>query len=196
MVNKQKRVAMAFIPILMLILAVAFAGCASTPTVGETAPAGPSAASGPRTSGPPPTRPTPQETVVTQRPVPGERDVTSAGPMPGGAVSPLKDVFFDYDRAALTDEAKRALNENASWLKGNAQARITVEGHCDERGTAEYNLGLGDRRGKAVREYLVAAGIDGSRIRTISYGKERPFDPGHDESAWQKNRRGHFVVNR
>jgi peptidoglycan-associated lipoprotein len=104
-------------------------------------------------------------------------------------------VFFDYDRAALTDEARRTLNENVSWLKGNPQARITVEGHCDERGTAEYNLGLGDRRAKAVREYLVAAGIDGSRIRTISYGKERPFDPGHDESAWQKNRRAHFVIN-
>ena len=195
-VNKQKRVALAFIPILMMILAVAFAGCASTPTVGETAPAGPSAASTPRTSGPPPTPPRPQEARVEPRPVPTERDVTPSGPMPGGAVSPLKDVFFDYDRAALTDEAKRALNQNATWLKANAQARLTVEGHCDERGTAEYNLGLGDRRAKAVREYLVAAGIDGSRIRTISYGKERPFNPAHDESAWRENRRGHFVVNR
>jgi len=134
------------------------------------------------------------------QPVPRERDVT-AGP-PGGsrpgaaAASPLKDIFFDYDRATLSDEAKRALNENAAWLKANAQARITVEGHCDERGTAEYNLGLGDRRAKAVRDYLTAVGVNGGRIRTISYGEERPFDPGHDESAWQKNRRGHFVIDR
>src|SRR5574341_2041694 len=192
----EKRVAMTFIPILVLILAAAFAGCASTPTVGETAPAGPSAASGPGTSGLPPTPPRAQEARVEPRPVPTERDVT-AGPLggsrPAGAVSPLRDVFFDYDRSTLTDEARRALNENASWLKGNSQARITVEGHCDERGTAEYNLALGDRRAKAVREYLVAAGIDGSRIRTISYGKERPINPGHDEAAWRVNRRAQFA---
>jgi peptidoglycan-associated lipoprotein len=81
-----------------------------------------------------------------------------------------------------------------AWLKANPRAQVTVEGHCDERGTSEYNLGLGDRRAKAVREYLVAAGVDGGRIRTISYGKERPFVQGHDESAWRWNRRAHFVI--
>ena len=108
----------------------------------------------------------------------------------------LKDVFFDYDRATLSDEAKRDLDANVTWLRANPQVRITVEGHCDERGTNEYNLALGDRRAKTVRDYLVAAGVDVRRIITISYGEERPFNPGHDESAWRENRRAHFVINR
>jgi peptidoglycan-associated lipoprotein len=81
-----------------------------------------------------------------------------------------------------------------TWLKSNARAKATIEGHCDERGTTEYNLGLGERRAKAVKDYLVAAGIGADRIATISYGKERPFVLGHDESSWKWNRRGHFAV--
>jgi peptidoglycan-associated lipoprotein len=82
-----------------------------------------------------------------------------------------------------------------AWLKANARAKITLEGHCDERGTAEYNLALGERRAKAVKDYLIAAGIPADRVSTISYGKERPFVLGHDESAWKWNRRGHFVIS-
>jgi peptidoglycan-associated lipoprotein len=106
----------------------------------------------------------------------------------------LKDVFFDFDKSAIRDDQKAPLAENVAWLKANARVKITVEGHCDERGTSEYNLGLGERRAKAVKDYLVAAGIAADRIATISYGKERPFVLGHDESAWKWNRRGHFVI--
>jgi peptidoglycan-associated lipoprotein len=109
---------------------------------------------------------------------------------------PLKDVFFDFDKAVIRDDGKQALNENIQWLKANPTARIMVEGHCDERGTNEYNLGLGDRRAKAVRDYLVAGGVDAKRFSTISYGEERPFVLGHDESAWKWNRRGHFVIQK
>jgi peptidoglycan-associated lipoprotein len=115
-----------------------------------------------------------------------------AAAVPGA--SPLKDVFFDFDKSNLRDDQKAALTEDVGWLKGNTRAKLTVEGHCDERGTAEYNLGLGERRAKAVKDYLVAAGIPADRVATISYGKERPFVLGHDESAWKWNRRGHFVT--
>jgi peptidoglycan-associated lipoprotein len=179
---------------LVLILAAAVAtaiGCATQPEVGSTTPAGPTQVAAPPAPVSPAQRPA--ETAVTQAPAPRETTLASAAPS-AAATSPLKDAFFDYDKALLTDEAKVALNGDVAWLKANPRAQITVEGHCDERGTSEYNLGLGDRRAKAVREYLVAAGVDGGRIRTISYGKERPFVQGHDEAAWRWNRRGHFVV--
>jgi peptidoglycan-associated lipoprotein len=108
--------------------------------------------------------------------------------------SPLKDVFFDTDKSAIKPEAKAALDENVTWLKANPAPAIVIEGHCDERGTVEYNLALGERRAKAARDYLVAAGIDGKRLSTVSYGKERPFVLGHDEEAWKWNRRAHFVT--
>ncbi|OGB92443.1 MAG: peptidoglycan-associated lipoprotein, partial [candidate division NC10 bacterium RIFCSPLOWO2_02_FULL_66_22] len=110
------------------------------------------------------------------------------------AASPLKDVFFDFDKSNIRDDQKAALNDNVAWLKGNSRVKLTVEGHADERGTAEYNLGLGERRAKAAKDYLVAAGIAADRVATISYGKERPFVLGHDESAWKWNRRGHMVI--
>jgi peptidoglycan-associated lipoprotein len=137
---------------------------------------------------------------VTRATPPTETPVqpSPAAPAPGGtsaAASPLKDVFFEYDNSAIRDDQKAALNEDVAWLKGNARTKITLEGHCDERGTAEYNLALGERRAKAVKDYLIAAGIPGDRMSTISYGKERPFVLGHDESAWKWNRRGHFVIS-
>ncbi|HEY7677507.1 MAG TPA: peptidoglycan-associated lipoprotein Pal [Candidatus Methylomirabilis sp.] len=180
----------------MLILAAAAAaaiGCAKQPEVGSTTPAGPTTVTPPAGPAPAPTAQRPSETAVRQPPAPRETTLAPATPTPT-ATSPLKDAFFEYDRALLTDEAKAVLNEDVAWLKANPRAQVTVEGHCDERGTSEYNLGLGDRRAKAVREYLVAAGVDGGRIRTISYGKERPFVQGHDESAWRWNRRAHFVI--
>ena len=108
--------------------------------------------------------------------------------------SPLKPVFFDYDSAELSPAAKTALDENAGVLKKYGTWVLTIEGHCDERGTPEYNLALGERRAVAARTYLVALGVGADRLRTVSYGKEFPFDPGHDEAAWAKNRRAHFVV--
>ncbi len=106
----------------------------------------------------------------------------------------LQDVFFDFDTAAIREDQKAALDANGSVLKANPTLKVLIEGHCDERGTAEYNLGLGERRATAVRDYLVAAGIPAEQIATISYGKERPFVLGHDETAWQWNRRGHVVL--
>jgi len=108
--------------------------------------------------------------------------------------SPLKPVFFGYDQTDISADAQRILDANAEVLKKNATWVITIEGHCDERGTAEYNLALGERRAAAARTYLVSLGIAGDRIRMVSYGKEFPFDPAHTEEAWAKNRRGHFVV--
>jgi len=107
----------------------------------------------------------------------------------------VEDVFFEYDSAALSGTAKRTLEKNADQLK-DANADVTIEGHCDERGTIAYNLALGERRAKAAKDYLVSLGVPGNRLKIISYGKERPFDPGHTESAWSKNRRAHFVGDR
>ena len=98
-------------------------------------------------------------------------------------------VYFDFDSSALSADAKSTLNAQAAFLRSNPSVRITVEGHADERGTREYNLALGDRRASAARDFLVAQGIDGARIKTISYGKERPEMVGSNDEAWAKNRR-------
>jgi peptidoglycan-associated lipoprotein len=108
--------------------------------------------------------------------------------------SPLTPVYFLYDSDQLDDTAKKVLASNADILKKYSTWVVTVEGHCDERGTAEYNLALGDRRALAVRNYLVTLGVSAERLRTVSYGKEFPFDPGHDETAWSHNRRAHFML--
>jgi peptidoglycan-associated lipoprotein len=110
------------------------------------------------------------------------------------AVSPLKPVFFEYDSDQLSDDARKALEENAAVLKKYQTWSITIEGHCDERGTSEYNLALGDRRALAAKNYLQSLGIPASRLNTVSYGKEFPFDPGHSEANWIQNRRAHFMV--
>jgi peptidoglycan-associated lipoprotein len=106
--------------------------------------------------------------------------------------SPLKDVFFDFRESALREDAKQTLKNNIQWLKANPRAQILIEGHADERGTNEYNLALGERRAKAIRDFLVAGNIHAKRVSIISYGEERPFVLGHDESAWKWNRLGHF----
>ena len=106
----------------------------------------------------------------------------------------LKDAFFDYDKAELRPDARQSLSADAVWLKNYPTARILVEGHCDERGTDEYNLALGDRRASAVREYLAALGVGPSRVQTVSYGKERPFCNQETETCWQENRRGHMLI--
>lgn len=106
----------------------------------------------------------------------------------------IRDPFFGYDEAALGADAQAALSTSATWLKQNPAYYLLIEGHCDERGTEQYNLALGDRRASIVRDYLVTLGVDAGRIRTVSYGEERPFDPGHNESAWAKNRRAHLVL--
>lgn len=106
----------------------------------------------------------------------------------------LQDIFFDFDRFAVKDDAKSALNKNAAYMATHKGAGLLIEGHCDERGTTEYNMTLGERRAQAARQYLRYLGVDSSRLDTVSYGTERPFCKEHNEQCWQENRRAHFAV--
>ncbi len=109
--------------------------------------------------------------------------------------SQFDDIRFDYDKSFIREDAKPALAKVADFLKKNPAAKVQIEGHCDERGTAEYNMALGARRAESAKKYLLSLGVKGkSAVSTVSYGKEKPVDPGHTEDAWAKNRRGHFVL--
>ncbi len=110
------------------------------------------------------------------------------------AAAGLRDVFFSYDSWTISEDGRQALSRDADWMKSNLSAAIKVEGHCDERGTSAYNLVLGEKRAKAVRNYLVELGVSANRLSVVSYGKERPFCGEHAESCYQQNRRGHLVV--
>jgi len=106
----------------------------------------------------------------------------------------LKEIYFDFDKYDIRPVDVGILKENSALLVKNPQIKIQIEGHCDERGTAEYNLALGERRANSTKTYLISLGVPEGRISTISYGKERPLDPGHNEEAWAKNRRAHFII--
>jgi peptidoglycan-associated lipoprotein len=136
---------------------------------------------------PPPTETTTPPSETSETPLPPSSETT-------GERLALEDAFFDFDDFSLRQDAKSALETDGKYLQKNSDVRIVIEGHCDERGSVEYNLALGEKRARAAKEYLVSYGIPGSRLTTISYGKERPFDPGHDESSWAKNRRAHVVA--
>ncbi len=113
-----------------------------------------------------------------------------------GETAGLEDIHFDYDQYNIRPDAREILAKNYAILKGMANAKVLIEGHCDERGAEAYNMALGQRRADATRDYLVTLGLSSSQISTISYGKDRPLDPGHDEEAHAKNRRAHFVISR
>ncbi len=118
---------------------------------------------------------------------------------PGVAVteerlSQFDDVRFDFDKSEVREDGRKTCGVVASYLKKNPRAKLLIEGHCDERGTAEYNMALGERRATAVMTYLVSLGVPKTALSTVSFGKEKPLDPGHDEGAWAKNRRAHFVL--
>jgi peptidoglycan-associated lipoprotein len=151
-----------------------------------------------RTAPSPTPRPEATETGPDVRPVdesqPSGEDFTVSDA--SGEGGPLVDIHFEYDQAGLTEEARGILEKHALWMQNHREARIMVEGHCDERGTVEYNLALGNQRAQVTRDYLASLGVAADRLRTTSYGKERPVDPGHDEAAWAKNRRAHFAVSR
>ncbi len=108
--------------------------------------------------------------------------------------APLKMIYFDYDRYLVRDDAKPALEANSAWMRKFSSAKILIEGHCDERGTEEYNLALGEKRAKSTYDYLVSLGVSPQRMQVISYGKSQPLDNGHTEIAWQKNRRAQFLI--
>jgi peptidoglycan-associated lipoprotein len=153
---------------------------------------------------PPGTGTTPARPPAPPEPV-AEQPIVPAEPVPEDAMSgrsldelnresPFQPVFFDYDSAEINAQGQQALQSNAGLMRKYPSWIVTVEGHCDQRGTAEYNLALGERRALAARNYLITLGISADRLRTVSYGKEFPFDPGQGEAAWAKNRRAHFVI--
>lgn len=167
----QPRVILArAIPILVLGMLVAGAGCSKKPKPVTDV----------TTTTPPPARD--QEVKPPETPKTPEVERLT-----------LRDAFFDYDKYNLRDDARDALENNARLLQQQGGFNVLIEGHADERGTVEYNLALGDRRAQSARSFLLEFGIEPSRISTISYGEERPFVQGHDETAWSQNRRAHFV---
>jgi len=116
-------------------------------------------------------------------------------PPPAPVVLPgLGDVFYDFDRSELRADAVEQLKTNANWIQANTANNVIIEGHCDERGTSEYNLALGERRANSARDYIVNLGVAPARLKTVSYGEEKPFADGHNEEAWAQNRRAHFVA--
>ena len=121
-------------------------------------------------------------------------DIGGAGAAFSGEGGPLADIHFELDSAALSDEARATLEKHAAWLQSQRSAHVTIEGHCDERGTVEYNLALGEQRARATRDYLVSLGVAQNRLSIVSFGKERPLATGNDEAAWAQNRRAHFAV--
>jgi peptidoglycan-associated lipoprotein len=163
------------------------------PPVARPASTGPSTDPGAASGGvPKPPEPVPEPVVPPEPKVEDPLEVSDIDKV--NQNSPFQPVFFAYDSIEIDSAGQQALNSNFSILKKYPKWVITIEGHADERGTAEYNLALGTRRAAAARDYLVSLGIPGDRLRTVSYGKEFPFDPTHTESGWSKNRRAHFVL--
>ena len=166
------------------------AGCSTKPAA-QTA-AAPATAPAPVVVRLDPPPPAPQPAVAT-RPT-GSGDALPPSLDEINKRGYLKDAFFDFDEAQIRTDQRDKLAADAAWLKAHPSVKIRIEGHCDERGTAAYNLALGEHRAAAVREYLTTLGVDSSRLATISYGEEQPFSMGHDESAWSENRRDHLLA--
>jgi peptidoglycan-associated lipoprotein len=188
---KQRHAVPVFVTIILLLLVGACAKPKPPVAKPTPPPAGSTGADANRAPAPP-------EPVSEPRPVPPEP--VAVDPIASRDIgdinknSPFQPVFFALDSSDVDSLAQQALNANAEILKKYSTWVITIEGHADERGTAEYNLALGERRALSARTYLVSLGISADRLRTVSYGKEFPFDPGHDEAAWEKNRRAQFVL--
>jgi peptidoglycan-associated lipoprotein len=177
--------------LIVLLAAAAACGGEKKPPVARPAPPPPVLDAAGR---PVPPSPVTEPTVVPPEPVIEDAGLNAKDLDTLNRDSPLQPAFFAYDSSELDSAAQQALNANAQLLKQYATWVITIEGHADERGTAEYNLALGERRALTARNYLISLGIAADRLRTISYGKEFPFDPLHSEAAWSKNRRAHFVI--
>lgn len=188
------RSATRFAAVVVLVVAVAGGACSKKkPPVVRPMPEPPATATIPPQPPPAPPQPIGEEPIVPTQPIP-ESAIEGKPIDELNREGLLKPVFFGYDDTDLSQEAQQTLNENAALLKEHSTWVITIEGHCDERGTAEYNLALGERRAVAARTYLVSLGIPADRLHPVSYGKEFPFDPAHNEAAWSKNRRAHFVI--
>ena len=183
-----------------LMVIVALAGCGPKKPANTGPPPPPAPEAFPGAPARPTADPNPIRTAPAPPSVPVDPPVVTSDPLETAEIdkinadSPLKPALFAYDSDELDDVARQVIAKNAEVLKKYATWIITIEGHCDERGTAEYNLALGDRRALAAKNYLVTLGIPADRVRTVSYGSEFPFDPGHDEKAWIQNRRAHFML--
>ena len=177
---------------LCLVLGLGAAACGKPQQLAVTPPPPmPAAPTKPPAPPPPPTAaaPAPTPRALTEEEIFAQKTLDQLN-----KEQPLGDVFFDLDQSTIKDEGRAALNTNAAWLKRWSNTRINIEGHCDERGTAEYNLGLGERRANAVKAYLVELGVPGDRITVVSKGKEAPFCTESNEACWSQNRRGHFII--
>jgi peptidoglycan-associated lipoprotein len=181
--------------VFMMAAALTALGCRrNTPPVARPTAPPPPPTSTSTTRPPAPPTPVAEPTFVPPEPIPDERISSSTSLDQLNKNSPLQPVYFEYDSSEISPAGRTVLDENAAILRKNSTWMVTIEGHCDERGTAEYNLALGERRAVAARTYLLSLGIPATRLRTVSYGKEFPFDPGRDERAFSQNRRAHFVI--
>jgi peptidoglycan-associated lipoprotein len=185
----QRRGSALLLAVPVIALSLFLVGCPKRPaTTAASAPA-PTGSPTPSAAAPS-TTPSPS---MTPSPVAPSTATTPPAPSEFRATDNLKDVFFDFDKYDIRQSDAKTLDTNAAWLKSNDNL-VLIEGHCDERGTNEYNLALGERRAKATMNYLVSQGVQASRITIISYGKERPTCTEHTESCWAQNRRAHFLV--
>jgi peptidoglycan-associated lipoprotein len=174
-------------------IAVAAAGCHKKVAAAPPPPPPPPAPTAPPT--PPPPAPPPAPTPPpAPRPLSEEEVFARKSVDQLNAEKPLDDVYFDLDKAEIREDSRATLQKDADWLKKWNSVAVTLEGHCDARGSAEYNLGLGSRRASSVKEYLVNLGVSAGRVTVVSKGKEQPLCNDSNESCWQQNRRGHFVI--
>ncbi|GAB4240547.1 MAG: peptidoglycan-associated lipoprotein Pal [Deltaproteobacteria bacterium] len=189
----------------LFVSALVAAGCAKKQTVKSEGSAG---GAGTTAAAPAATAPGAgevRESAVKETPpapaaAPAEQPVLAAKAAEAGVAvteekpSQFDDVRFDFDKSDLREDGRKTVQGVAEYLKKNSRVKLLIEGHCDERGTSEYNMALGERRAASVMKYLVSLGIPKAELSTVSFGKERPLDPGHNEEAWAKNRRAHFVL--
>jgi peptidoglycan-associated lipoprotein len=200
----QRRGHMLHLLLPLLVMTLFIMGCPKRPaTTAASAPAPTGSALAPAAPGPSPSMAAPSAPPAAPPPAPA-RPAPAAPATAAPATPPrpsefaesadLKDVYFDFDKYDIRPDDAKVLDGNATWLKSNANNLVLIEGHCDERGTNEYNLALGERRAKSTMNYLVSQGIQANRITIISYGKERPVCNEKSEACWQKNRRAHFLV--
>ena len=184
-----------FAMVATLVAALGVSACGGKkPPVARPMPPPPPTNTSPGNTTPAPPTPVPDTTPIPPEPKITDDPLVSGDLDPINKNSPFQPLFFPLDGFEVDGTGQQVLQANAAILKKYPTWVITIEGHCDERGTPEYNLALGEKRALAAKAYLVSLGVPADHLRTVSYGKEFPFDPGHDESAWSKNRRAHFVV--
>jgi peptidoglycan-associated lipoprotein len=184
---------------ILLVAAVALSGCAKRPATTQAAAPAPTGAATTTAATPPPSAAQPAQpsggsTTGGGTATPAPSSTARPAPQDFAPVPDLADAFFDFDKYDIRPADAKTLDSNANWLKSNPNHLVLIEGHCDERGTNEYNLALGERRAKSTMNYLVSQGVQANRITIISYGEERPQCTEHTESCWAKNRRAHFLV--